>query len=1005
MNDTHKKIGLLMLLACAAAASGPARADEPEVLARDGRVILRNERVRVILDPATGTYAAEDLRDGSVGLQGASFRVDGYGSDAPGARCSWTTRRVYDGLGKGRTLSVQSTAPERPDLLLEITLYEDTGFLVLCGGVENTLDRTLHVKEIAPLAGARAFPGRDHTRAFSMLDGNGGAEDTAVVHGGSLSCRNDLLVTFREGAARRSLVLGGLTYRAFEKFAAVEGPSREAVLRQEDGAHGPVLRYLDLPTARAGSEADPPFLRLVQGKAFRFRGTNRRWPAACAAVAFHEEAVILEAGGLSPEKRYTLGFSWWDVDGNGRVQSVVVEGAGGKPGPVLLAAHPLPALRKKGEGPERVEIALPPGVYAGGRCRIRFTNEAKAPNAVVSEAWLREGPVRGAPRVRAEPPADASPPPVLALRLFAADPVGKRVDPGVRFLPEDRFYVDFSTRDPFEAMEAYGRRVRIAQDIRLPVYDFPTVCLWYAHHSGYGGGGARNDSAGAVAEMERIAKSGFLEYARAAVRLVPDCYGMNNQQGWWDDEHWQRYGSTNLDMKGPTYVEPYETTEKWGRAVTRLGGIPLTYFQSAFRSEDYAEAFPEQMLFDQARAWKRPGETHAPDETDFWGNAWRRNAALWGYDFTDPDFRRHLRAVYANLREGGVRGLMFDYPATAWASAGGMEDAFATTAAAYRAMFEAARRDLGDPCWIHERNLARGSDVTLGLVASQRIWGDTDRITPVMVTRGGLRWYKNRVVVNYDMDAKNLLRPRTRDARRRLLTMAYVASGRLLLATSFGRMDPETFHDLTRIFPFHAAPRSARPVDAFEQAIPRVYDFPVNEGWHQVTLYNPEDGTPLSVEVNLAAPPAEGGLGLDPDAAYYAYDFWNDRALGLLPGAGRLAAELRPAEARMIALHARERVPQWIATDRHIMQGFVDLEHTAWDEAAGTLSGTARVVGNDPFRIVIALNGYAPVRASASPGGCRAELEAVEGGLVKLRLSSPETVEVRWTVFFGKGGG
>ena len=316
----------------------------------------------------------------------------------------------------------------------------------------------------------------------------------------------------------------------------------------------------------------------------------------------------------------------------------------------------------------------------------------------------------------------------------------------------------------------------------------------------------------------------------------------------------------------------------------------------------------------------------------------------------------------------------------------------------------AARRGLGDPCWIHERNLARGSDVTLGLVASQRIWGDTDRITPEMVTRGGLRWYKNRVVVNYDMDAKNLLRPGSRDARRRLLTMAYVASGRLLLATSFGRMDLETLRDLTRIFPFHAAPRSARPVDAFTRAIPRIYDFPVNDRWHQVTFYNPEDEKELSVGVDLSAPAAEGGLGLEPGRAYYAYDFWNDRYVGLLPGKGRMEATLRPAEARMIALHAKETVPQWIATDRHLMQGFLDLEDTAWDDAGGILSGTARVVENDPFRIVISTNGYMPSRVSAAQAGCVAELGPLEGGLLRLRIVSPETVNVRWTVFFEKRG-
>jgi hypothetical protein len=86
------------------------------------------------------------------------------------------------------------------------------------------------------------------------------------------------------------------------------------------------------------------------------------------------------------------------------------------------------------------------------------------------------------------------------------DPVGKRVDPAVRYMPDDRFYVDFITSNLFEHLEQYGRAIRLAQRIELNIYDFPTVCLWYANHGGYGGGKATNDTVGAVAEMEEIRK-------------------------------------------------------------------------------------------------------------------------------------------------------------------------------------------------------------------------------------------------------------------------------------------------------------------------------------------------------------------------------------------------------------------------------------------------------------------------------------------------------------------
>ena len=190
-------------------------------------------------------------------------------------------------------------------------------------------------------------------------------------------------------------------------------------------------------------------------------------------------------------------------------------------------------------------------------------------------------------------------------------------------------------------------------------------------------GGAENSTLGAVNEMKRIAESGFLKYSRAAVRLVPDVYTSNNQQGWWDDEHWQR--EYDYDVNEHTHygrhVKPYETTEKWGKAVTELGGIPLTYFQTCYRSEDYAKQFPGHMLFNKRYAWK--GDPVDPEGEMFtdWKNTFVKNGrTVWGYDYTDPDFLSHMHKVYANLKAGGIQGLMFDYPATGWAKAGGMED-------------------------------------------------------------------------------------------------------------------------------------------------------------------------------------------------------------------------------------------------------------------------------------------------------------------------------------------
>ena len=809
-------------------------------------------------------------------------------------------------------------------------------------------------------------------------------------------------MTFGERRTRRSLVMGGLTYADFEKFATIGQPRRTELTDNRDG--NPSLAcYVNLPDDAADTGADGESLQVQHGPGERSFSYRPLWGPEFATAATGEDGVNLKAAGLDADCTYYLGFSWWHTDNEDRVQSVIVESGSGASKHILLQGQTLPVWnRKRKEDPHQVELSLPPEVYRSGELRIRFESETDSAPAIVNEVWLRKGrvpllderltPVNAGPRPRR----------VMTGSLYAEDPVGKRVDPGVRYLPDDRFYVDFITSNPFESLERYGQAIRAAQRIELNMYDFPTVCLWYAHHGGYGGGQATNDTVGAVAEMENIRRSGFLKFSRAAVRLVPDCYTKNNQQGWWDDEHFQRHGSTNLgDFTGGTYKPPYETSEKWGKAVTERGGIPLTYCQTGFRSEDYAFAFPEHMLFDKATAWRHESYKRPLDDDEFWGNAWRKNFRLWGYDYTDPDFIEHMRQVYASFRAGGIKGLMFDYPATGWAAAGGLEDAYATTAGAYRNIFRLAKEGLGPECYIHERNMERGSDITLGLVTSQRTENDTARISPDVVTRCGLRWYKNRVVVNYDADSKNVWRLREdRDAVRSLFTMSYVTTGRLLLANSFSQLPPEIIHDLTRIYPFHTTPKSARPVDALTERYPRVYDFEVSPHWHQLTFYNPDPEEATTVGVALAGDMAEGALGLDPSESYYVYDFWNDAFVGEVSGGESLAQRLRPGEARMMSVHAVKDHPQFISTDRHIMQGYVDLVRTQWLPGRNLLQGISRIVGGDKYAVIVAANGRTARSVTVSNPDTQAELETIDDGLVRLTLTRAENAIVEWTIGF-----
>jgi hypothetical protein len=606
--------------------------------------------------------------------------------------------------------------------------------------------------------------------------------------------------------------------------------------------------------------------------------------------------------------------------------------------------------------------------------------------------------------------AETDPTEKLGVDLCVDDPIGRRIDPGQTYQSDDRFYIDGLTDNPFDALEAYARTLQAAQAIDINAYTFPSTCMWFLAVKHFGGdSGSINDTPGSVLEMDRIAASGFLKYGPMAVRLVPDCYEQNNEQGWWDDEHWRMHGrKERCIVEGGHMKIPYETTQKWGRAIVERGGIPFTYFEPGVRSEDYAEAFPGHMLFNDPHRYilntqgQRHTESHAI-RGKIYGAMVQES-----YDYTDTDFIRHLNDVYANLRRGGVKGVFYDYPDRAFPARGGMEDRYATATAAYRNVFAIARDGLGPVCYLQER-LGIGSDATLGLVDSVRTAGDTNVMRPTEIRKAALRWYKNRRLVNYDMDGKALLRYGARQEqeistlqRRTLLTLSYGITGRLLLTESLRLFSAEALHDLSRVFPFHDTPLSARPLDAFVSEFPSVFDFAISDDWHQLILHNDSD-TMREFAIPISGDTAFGALGLSAEQTYYGYDFWNDRFVGQFSGAGTLHQSVQPGETRMLSVHAVVSGPQWISTDRHVMQGYVDLVETPkWDASNGTLSAVSNVIETEPYRVVIALNGYRPLNAQAD--GARAEISVRQDNpdLADLVIEHSANAPIRWRVTFAR---
>ncbi len=564
------------------------------------------------------------------------------------------------------------------------------------------------------------------------------------------------------------------------------------------------------------------------------------------------------------------------------------------------------------------------------------------------------------------------------LEIKAEDPVGQLVDPEQTYLSDDTFYLDVTTTDPFDALEKYGRAMRLANNAKPNVYDFPILCGW--------GVGALsklpsvNNSAKLVGELELAQKCGLTKYTKVGIRLEPDTYCYkdkgNTEQGWWDDAHWSKYGHL---------VPPYETFAKWCAAITERDGIPYTYFQVGMPSDDYAKAFPGHMLFNDISQVEKKHRHHQP---------------YVSYDYTDPDFQKRTLAMWQRLRQEGMKGIKFDYPETGWRPEGGFEDRYATTASAYRKAFELAREGLGPDACLDERNIGESGrpclDVTAGIVDTQRTWRDANTFEPRMVSTDGLRWYKNRTVFNYYPDSKTV-HGCTPEIRQSMLTMVYLTSGRIDLATSFSLFTPEITHDFSRLYPAYREPFTARPLDAFTGiADPQVYDLELTPDWHQVALFN-SGGKKAVVCTAISGDRTANAVGLDPKAEYYAYEFWTNTFLGKLPGTAKIERELGPRHCAMISLRKVQPNPQILSTNRHVLQGWVELAGVKWDAEAKRLSGTAKVIGGEAFTIVIADNGRKPAKVTATDATAKIEPHAA-AGLSVITLERPASGNAEWRV-------
>jgi hypothetical protein len=203
-------------------------------------------------------------------------------------------------------------------------------------------------------------------------------------------------------------------------------------------------------------------------------------------------------------------------------------------------------------------------------------------------------------------------------------------------------------------------------------------------------------------------------------------------------------------------------------------------------------------------------------------------------------------------------------------------------------------------------------------------------------------------------------------------------------------LPPERLEILRRTLAPHQA--TARPVDFFENAVPRIWlvSQGAGVGRRDVAGFYNWDNDPREVEVSPER------LGLAPAPAYAAFDFWANTFLPILKG--NITVHLAPHACQVLALHPLDDHPFLLGTSRHVTQGMIDVTGEAWEAASKSLSGRSQVVAGDVYELRVFVP--APWKAvSVVMGGQKVDIKQ-EGFGLRASFLPQQSETVEWRLIF-----
>ena len=319
------------------------------------------------------------------------------------------------------------------------------------------------------------------------------------------------------------------------------------------------------------------------------------------------------------------------------------------------------------------------------------------------------------------------------------------------------------------------------------------------------------------------------------------------------------------------------------------------------------------------------------------------NPKRYGLDITHPEAAKWLHDLIDTIaNEWGYEMIKVDFMAWSILAAERYYDTTHSSAHAYRNGLEIMRKAAGDKCHILE---CGPGATTVGLIDSMRLEADVNYgfsntawetyfLHPACSASAAAKRYyfhKRTWINDVDHICLDLLNHQQSEAA---ATLIAVSGGNMISGDRLTQLGKHKLDILKKITPSFGG--AATPVDLFDGEVQSVFALKIKKSFAEWTIagfFNANLVQSIERKFSLQR------LWLNPGKTYLAFDFWKQQFIGEITGEIKLT--IQPGSVVLLTIHEKSGSPQFISTDRHVMQGALEIENINWNESTKTISGTS----------------------------------------------------------------